>query len=489
MAIDLLANVDDDDDGDWGICWDFERDDWGSGWKSSGSWNRGWQSAQAPRASKGESPFAGDAMASPVAPWWARPSSQAGWGGTPGDACSPDLPFRGDSDVIRPLYGLTPLAGRHGGMVRIPPPPPPPPGVDQIQPQIPSFAIPPVAEVADALPLRDPLQMEKGPKETSEAKKKKKKKEPRERERLDGGSKEVREEISVQIESVVSLPGSNLQKADFDSGVRRYLGALRGCQNGQQKTKDAMAMLHHYTSQKTRSAVKNWPAYLLTLLKRFEPGVLAKGGGKGDRSDEKRPPSAAEAAASGLPQRSLGAPITRPVAAATKDVEKPQAKVAETAAVPEVLPTNWKEGRQPLLQEVSHALATDIIRSPFTGEALDLQEALVAPVAEVLSVDRRLATEPASLLSRHVRGLAASRDLLDCSRALAAADHAQVAEVTTLPEDASSLQGADVMRRVSQQRGGNAEAVARIVFEEIGLELLAESLRNPDVSTNIIPGG
>eukprot|EP00913_Durusdinium_trenchii_P027476 g25768.t1 len=125
--------------------------------------------------------------------------------------------------------------------------------------------------------------------------------ERRDRRGSDGGRED---DISSAIDGLLSLPNANLQKADFDSGVRRYLGALRGCPNGPQKVKDAMAMLHTYTSQKSRSAVKNWPAYLLTLLKRFEPGALnarryfeGKGGprredakGKGEQDGEEEGP-------------------------------------------------------------------------------------------------------------------------------------------------------------------------------------------------------
>ncbi|CAE7594399.1 unnamed protein product [Symbiodinium sp. CCMP2592] len=262
-------------------------------------------------------PFSGDAAMSSAqaTPWWGR-SGYAGWGASPTPAApSAEGPFRGDSEGIRPI--LSPMASNMAMapsfmQARVPPPPPPPPGHEGLF-DLP-FGAPPSslhASHPDLLPM-ELLGRELKEVVLPDPKKKKKKKESKDREKVaDGGSKEVRDEISAEIDVAVSKPGSILQKADFDSGVRRYLGALRGCQNGKQKVKDAMAMLHHYTAQKMRSAVKNWPAYLLTLLKRFEPGLLSKGLGKGDRKGEdgRRPPSAAEAAAFGLPGASDRGPL------------------------------------------------------------------------------------------------------------------------------------------------------------------------------------
>ncbi|CAJ1429248.1 unnamed protein product [Effrenium voratum] len=115
--------------------------------------------------------------------------------------------------------------------------------------------------------------------------------------------------VNSEIEALLNRPGAKVQKADFDAGVRRFLGALTGGPNGQQKMKDAMAMLHTYTSQKSRTAVKNWPAYLLTLLKRFEPGAL------------ERRLTAGEAAAAGLPSASSEATGEAAIAANADKLE------------------------------------------------------------------------------------------------------------------------------------------------------------------------
>lgn len=441
-------------------------------------------------------PFSGDAAMSSAqaTPWWGR-SGYAGWGASPTPASpSAEGPFRGDSEGIRPI--LSPMASNMATapsfmQARVPPPPPPPPPGHEGLFDLP-FGAPPSslhASHPDLLPM-ELLGRELKEVVLPDPKKKKKKKESKDREKVaDGGSREVRDEISAEIDVAVSKPGSILQKADFDSGVRRYLGALRGCQNGKQKVKDAMAMLHHYTAQKMRSAVKNWPAYLLTLLKRFEPGLLSKGLGKGDRKgeDARRPPSAAEAAAFGLPGASDRGPLAfgKPLVKLS-EAQLPVSRAAKPRQeVAEVLPQFWTEGRQPLLREVSHALSADIIKSPFTGEALDLQEALVAPVAAALSTGRNAAPEPKSFLWRYAQGVAACRDLMDCPRALAAAQHAKVEDLADLSEDASSLQGVQAISSAAREKGGAAAVVAETVLEEIGLEILAETLRNPDLSPGL----
>eukprot|EP00435_Cladocopium_sp_Y103_P012077 s265_g3.t1 len=297
---------DDGDDGDWNICWDFERNDWGSGWKSASTSSWGptgvpaWQARSAGERTclqilrgfqkPGDGPFAGDAGASmsPVSapPWWTQEAAGYTPFG-PVSIVSGDGPYMGDGVLAIPSgdagaprpVRLTqlPAALPFQGLI----PPPPPPGHP--------FGVLPEADVPRA------SQASRG---AAGGKKPKKRKEfdqlcnpyggrksivkciehlgsclaePRERRGSDGGRDD---DIAREIDSLLSRPGANLQKADFDSGVRRYLGALRGCQNGPQKVKDAMEMLHTYTSQKSREAVKNWPAYLLTLLKRFEPGAL-----------------------------------------------------------------------------------------------------------------------------------------------------------------------------------------------------------------------
>eukprot|EP00439_Symbiodinium_sp_Y106_P084934 s254_g27.t1 len=249
------ANGDEDEDGKWGICWDFKKDEWSRDLKAS-------------RCAMCPSPVMQRCLL-------LRPHHGGADPDTPVGVPAQPLLLR---EGIRPI--LSPMASNMATapsfmQARVPPPPPPPPPGHEGLFDLP-FGAPPSslhASHPDLLPM-ELLGRELKEVVLPDPKKKKKKKE-----RHPGAAacREVRDEISAEIDVAVSKPGSILQKADFDSGVRRYLGALRGCQNGKQKVKDAMAMLHHYTAQKMRSAVKNWPAYLLTLLKRFEPGLLSKG--------------------------------------------------------------------------------------------------------------------------------------------------------------------------------------------------------------------
>eukprot|EP00434_Breviolum_minutum_P012144 symbB.v1.2.010709.t1/scaffold676.1/size173388/16 len=261
MAIDFMAE-DNGDDGDWNICWDFERNDWGSGWKSTSSWTppgtkRLWHFRRARRWAVCRGCWCSNVTRFHTMVGTSNSWIHFIWGGP---ECS--VHHFGSAMISRYFVG-DPGAPRPVRLAKIPLPAPellqglipPPPPLPQLQ----------AAQVEVSRSIQAPTVAS-----GTGGKKPKKRKEPRDRRASDGRE----DDISKEIEALLSRSGANLQKADFDSGVRRYLGALRGCQNGPQKVKDAMEMLHTYTSQKSRSAVKNWPAYLLTLLKRFEPGAL-----------------------------------------------------------------------------------------------------------------------------------------------------------------------------------------------------------------------
>lgn len=77
----------------------------------------------------------------------------------------------------------------------------------------------------------------------------------------------VRDEIQDEVDAIVSK-NSNLLKPDFDGRVFQYLHAIHGV-GGQEKVRKALETIHLSTLQKQRAAVKKWPAYLATLLKKF----------------------------------------------------------------------------------------------------------------------------------------------------------------------------------------------------------------------------
>merc|ERR1719329_884458 len=101
---------------------------------------------------------------------------------------------------------------------------------------------------------------------------------------------------------------------------------------GRGKVRDALTMVHEYTAQKSREAVKNWPAYLLTLLKKFEPDLAAEGrtGKKGGKSSTKAESREAPSGPSKEPPKEVPKkPLPEKKAAAEKPPEVVEAPVEE----------------------------------------------------------------------------------------------------------------------------------------------------------------
>lgn len=155
--MDLLASLDEADDGEWGTCWDFTRNDWGYSSKPPSSWsswsqgqgNSWWSQGSGSWGGKGmpqvvnsqEGPWAGDMMAQQSAfagaSGWGRGRGKGQmnqsvkvWGPLPAPKGPSDAPFWGDSTATAaPLSGLTqsmqmPLQAFPLGNVQAPPPPP-----------------------------------------------------------------------------------------------------------------------------------------------------------------------------------------------------------------------------------------------------------------------------------------------------------------------------------------------------------------------------
>lgn len=78
----------------------------------------------------------------------------------------------------------------------------------------------------------------------------------------------AKDAVFEEIRSVLSANPA-LQFQHFDARVRQRLHGLHGS-GGRQRVRDALSMIHSATMHKTRQDVKNWPAYLLTLLKKFD---------------------------------------------------------------------------------------------------------------------------------------------------------------------------------------------------------------------------
>merc|ERR1711879_236576 len=60
---------------------------------------------------------------------------------------------------------------------------------------------------------------------------------------------------------------------DFDMGAKRFLEELmrRDRVAGTRRSVEAIEMVFQQTRSKTRESVRKWPAYVFTLLQRFDP--------------------------------------------------------------------------------------------------------------------------------------------------------------------------------------------------------------------------
>lgn len=80
-----------------------------------------------------------------------------------------------------------------------------------------------------------------------------------------GRAKDV---IFTEIKSLVET-NSCLVTGDFDFRVRQHLHAFYGS-GGRERVRDCLVSIHESTKSKTRQSVKNWPAYLGALMKKFD---------------------------------------------------------------------------------------------------------------------------------------------------------------------------------------------------------------------------
>lgn len=88
--------------------------------------------------------------------------------------------------------------------------------------------------------------------------------------------------VTKRLEIFVEKCG-NIELDDFDFRVRRFLYSIYN-KHGKLRLEEGLNMLAQFTSQKLRSDVKNWPAYLITLLKKFEPELFPVPQSKGHLS-------------------------------------------------------------------------------------------------------------------------------------------------------------------------------------------------------------
>jgi hypothetical protein len=117
----------------------------------------------------------------------------------------------------------------------------------------------------------------------------------------ENGQARAKDEVNAEIRNIVETPGCALHPTDFDARVRQHLHAILGS-GGRQRLRDACTMIRTSTLNKERQAVRNWPAYLLTLLKKFDEQVGWK-----DREARARARVAAAAAEKAKEEKAVGA--------------------------------------------------------------------------------------------------------------------------------------------------------------------------------------
>lgn len=84
-----------------------------------------------------------------------------------------------------------------------------------------------------------------------------------------------RGEMDELLEEALAEGEGPLKPADFDFAARRFLAELRSCDraDGTQRFQEALEMVLKYTNSKDRASVRKWPAYVFTLLQKFDPGL------------------------------------------------------------------------------------------------------------------------------------------------------------------------------------------------------------------------
>lgn len=90
-----------------------------------------------------------------------------------------------------------------------------------------------------------------------------------------GGKRSDWGELDELLEEALAESDGPLKPGDFDYAARRCLAELRSRDktDGTTRFQDAMDMVFKYTSSKGRDSVRKWPAYIFTLLQKFDPNL------------------------------------------------------------------------------------------------------------------------------------------------------------------------------------------------------------------------
>jgi len=118
-----------------------------------------------------------------------------------------------------------------------------------------------------------------------------------------GGRRGDRGEMDDLLEEALADSDGPIKPADFDFAARRFLAELRSRDrtDGTSRFQEALDMVLRYTASKDRLSVRKWPAYIFTLLQKFDSQLgeelrerdaerrREKGGGGHGAARERRP--------------------------------------------------------------------------------------------------------------------------------------------------------------------------------------------------------
>lgn len=82
-------------------------------------------------------------------------------------------------------------------------------------------------------------------------------------------------DVEDLIEQALAGQEGPLKVSDFDFTAKKFVAELhnRDRADGGSRFQEAMDMILKYTSSKDRSSVRKWPAYVFTLLQKFDPAL------------------------------------------------------------------------------------------------------------------------------------------------------------------------------------------------------------------------
>ncbi|CAE7239814.1 PABPC5, partial [Symbiodinium natans] len=82
-------------------------------------------------------------------------------------------------------------------------------------------------------------------------------------------------DVEDLLEQALSGQDGPLKISDFDFTAKKFVAELRSRDraDGGSRFQEAMDMILKYTSSKDRSSVRKWPAYVFTLLQKFDPAL------------------------------------------------------------------------------------------------------------------------------------------------------------------------------------------------------------------------